>query len=198
MQLRLGGSRRDAEHLGDLLVLVTFDIVQREHTSGALRQSREEDSAVEDALLEQDGPDAEPLLDAAVDPAPSPTFAVASTGVIDIIPFAGDPATDADEDGLALDADPDVEALGAIDAELEDPNDADDPQIAADDDDTLSGDRPWEKYVKTDADLEADAFFASFTAEQAERAAAQESDGSAAGEGADADGPAADEGNEQR
>ena len=156
-----------------------------------------EDSAAEQAPVEDDGPDAEPPLDAAVDPSPSPAFAVASTGVIDIIPFAGDPATDADEDGLALDADPDVEALGAIDAELEDPDDADDPQIAADDDDTLSGDRPWEKYVKTDADLEADAFFASFTAEQAERAAARESDGSAAGEGADADGPAADEGNEQ-
>ena len=66
-----------------------------------------------------DEPAAEPPVDAAVDPAPSPTFAVAGTGVIDIIPFdAGDPATDAYEDDLALDGDPDVEALGAIDAEL--------------------------------------------------------------------------------
>jgi ABC-2 type transport system ATP-binding protein len=49
------------------------------------------------------------------------------------------------------DADPDVEAIGAIDDELmaPEPPDADD-------------DRPWENYVKTDADVEADAFFASF------------------------------------
>jgi hypothetical protein len=135
--------------------------------------------------------DAEPLLDAAVDPSPSPTFAVASTGVIDIIPFAGDPATDADEDGLALDSDPDVEALGAIDAELEDADGADDPpQIAADHDDAVSGDRPWEKYVKTDADLEADAFFASFTAQEAAEEAAREA--------ADSDRSGADERDEQR
>lgn len=48
------------------------------------------------------------------------------------------------------DADPDVEAIGAIDEELlaPEPPDADD--------------RPWESSAKTDADLEADAFFASF------------------------------------
>lgn len=50
-----------------------------------------------------------------------------------------------------VDADPDVDAIGAIDDELmaPAPPDADD-------------DRPWENYVKTDADFEADAFFASF------------------------------------
>ena len=80
------------------------------------------------------------------------------TGVIDIIPFdAGDPSTDAYQDGLALDEDPDVEALGAIDAELSDI----DADTGADPADPPSGDRPWETYVKTDADLEADAFFAS-------------------------------------
>ncbi len=70
--------------------------------------------------------DAEPPLDAAVDPSPTAIYAVASTGVIDIIPSAGDPETD---------------------------------------------DRPWENYVKTDADVEADAFFASFTAAEAAAAA---------------------------
>lgn len=49
------------------------------------------------------------------------------------------------------DADPDVEAIGEIDDELStpEPPDADD-------------DRPWEHYVKTDSDIEADAFFAAF------------------------------------
>ena len=123
----------------------------------------------------------------AVDPAPSPVFAVAGTGVIDIIPFdAGDPATDAYGNGLALDADPDVEALGAIDAELSAGDDADGPNVepAADDlddadavppiapdDESIPDDRPWEDYVKTEADLEADAFFASFTAAEAAEAA---------------------------
>lgn len=109
--------------------------------------------------------DAEPLVEAAVDPSPGATIAVASTGVIDIVPFAGDPATDAYEDDLALDGDADVEELGAIDAELSEP---DPPQDA---DEIVSGDRPWENYVKTDADVEADAFFASFTAQEAADAA---------------------------
>jgi ABC-2 type transport system ATP-binding protein len=98
-----------------------------------------------------------------VDPTPTATFAVASTGVIDIVPFtAGDPATDAYQDDLPLDADPDVEALGAIDEELSTPD------LPADPEDPVAGDRPWETYVRTDADLEADAFFASFTATDAE------------------------------
>jgi len=114
---------------------------------------------------EQDAPAVVEPADSPVEPAaeppgepfvePSPTYAVASTGVIDIIPFAGDPATDAYADGLPLDADPDVEALGAIDEELSDVEDADEPPVV---------DRPWEKYVKTPADVEADAFFATFTA----------------------------------
>ena len=86
-------------------------VARRRDRRGRRRERR-------DARRRRRRSDAEPPLDAAVDPSPSPTFAVASTGVIDIIPFAGDPATDADEDGLALDEDPDVEALGAIDAEL--------------------------------------------------------------------------------
>ena len=50
--------------------------------------------------------DAEPPVGPPVDPSPNLTFAVASTGVIDIIPFgAGDPATDAYQDALARDED---------------------------------------------------------------------------------------------
>ena len=49
------------------------------------------------------------------------------------------------------DADPDVEELAAIDDELSTPE-------PPDEDD----DRPWENYVKTEADVEADAFFAAF------------------------------------
>jgi ABC-2 type transport system ATP-binding protein len=194
----------------------------------AAEEPADEEWAAEESAAEDDETDAEPLIDAAVDPAPSPTFAVAATGVIDIIPFAGDPATDADEDGLALDADPDVEALGAIDAELDDaelddaalddaalddaggsdevsgPDDDDpvddDPQMAADEDEPVSGDRPWETYVKTEADLEADAFFASFTAaEAAEAAARAEADGTDTDTiDDDTDRPTADEGDEQR
>jgi ABC-2 type transport system ATP-binding protein len=149
---------------------------------------------------EDDESDAEPPVDAAVDPSPSPTFAVASTGVIDIIPFdAGDPETDAYQDGLALDEDPDVEALGAIDAELTDADADADPPLGADDADPVSGDRPWETYVKTEADLEADAFFASFTA--AEAAAAREAEDAAsdlADKEDDGDTRAVDEGGESR
>ncbi|HYI50690.1 MAG TPA: ATP-binding cassette domain-containing protein [Microbacterium sp.] len=121
--------------------------------------------------------DAEPPVEPAIDPSPSATFAVASTGVIDIVPFAaGDPATDAYADGLPLDEDPDVEALGAIDAELSEPD------LPPDDPEPVPGDRPWENYVKTEADVEADAFFASFTA----REAAEAAEAAAAGEAAEA------------
>ena len=126
--------------------------------------------------------------EALIDPSPSPTYAVATTGVIDIIPFQdGDPETDAYDDGLPLDGDPDVEALGEIDEELSDPAMADEPE-------TLTGDRPWETYVKTDADLEADAFFASFTArEAAEAAAAEAAAADASADEAPAEGTPADE-----
>jgi ABC-2 type transport system ATP-binding protein len=146
--------------------------------------------------------DAEPLVEAAVDPSPSATFAVASTGVIDIVPVAGDPATDAYADDLPPDGDADVEELGAIDAELSEP---DPPQEA---DEIVAGDRPWENYVKTDADVEADAFFASFTAQEAADAAeaaeaaevaeAAEADADADADAADDDTSRDDEGGEQR
>lgn len=67
-------------------------------------------------------------------------FAVASTGVIDIIP-----ATEREE-GDEADAD----------TEPADPEESGAPGEPAD------VDRPWERYEKTDADLEADRFFAAF------------------------------------
>ncbi|MFC8680448.1 ATP-binding cassette domain-containing protein [Microbacterium ureisolvens] len=77
----------------------------------------------------------------------SPTWAVASTGVIDVVP---QPAA-AFDPWAPEDSDPDVDAIGEIDDELStrEPVDADD-------------DRPWEHYEKTESDREADAFFAAF------------------------------------
>ena len=49
-----------------------------------------------------------------------------------------------------MDADPDVEAIAAVDDELTAPEPPD------------ADDRPWERFVKTESDLEADAFFAAF------------------------------------
>ncbi|GAA5196195.1 ABC transporter ATP-binding protein [Microbacterium jejuense] len=113
--------------------------------------------------------DAEPASDAA-EPAVTTGagFAVASTGVIDIVPPAAAEAEsfdEADAADLPEDADPDVEELGTIDDELATPE-------PPDEDD----DRPWENYVKTEADVEADAFFSSFdTGEGAEGGEAAES-----------------------
>ncbi|MGK3954100.1 ATP-binding cassette domain-containing protein [Microbacterium sp. I2] len=64
-------------------------------------------------------------------------FAVASTGIIDIVP----------QDDLPADSDEDVEALGEIDEEL-------------------SSERPWENHVKTESDVEADRFFGRFDDEE--------------------------------
>ena len=78
-------------------------------------------------------------------------FAVASTGVIDIVPSGG--GNEANVDELPEDADPDVEAIGEIDDELSavEPAESDDA-------------RPWESHVKTEADVEADRFFGAFDA----------------------------------
>jgi ABC-2 type transport system ATP-binding protein len=142
---------------------------------------------------EDDERDAEPPVEPAIDPTPTAAFAVASTGVIDIIPFGGDPETDALEDGRPLDADGDVEALGAIDDELSEADGADTGALAADgadsadadgvegpDDAPNSSDRPWETYVRTEADEEADAFFAAFTGgDDADEPAADQPDADA-------------------
>jgi ABC-2 type transport system ATP-binding protein len=93
--------------------------------------------------------DAAPDATAAPEPEPAAqsesehhqTFAVASTGLIDIVPSA------------PLDADPDVEAVGDIDEALSAP----DPEAGP-----IDPERPWETYVKTDADTDADRFFSGF------------------------------------
>lgn len=156
---------------------------------------------------QEDEADAEPPVEPAVDPTPTASFAVASTGVIDIIPFGGDPETDAYEDGRPLDADADVEALGAIDDELTEAegaepgapdadraDGADGAESDAPDDAASSTDRPWETYVRTDADDEADAFFAAFTdADDADEPSAEEpSAEEPSADERDADGPDSD------
>ncbi|GAA1923697.1 hypothetical protein GCM10009775_15070 [Microbacterium aoyamense] len=125
-------------------------------------------------------------------------FAVAATGVIDVVPVASeaeDEATDAAApvdseplpEGLAadavfpeadpvapVDADPDVEALGEVDQELENAEAGTD-------------ERPFDTYDKTTSDVDADAFFSSFdttkdekppTADEQETAEATEEFGS--------------------
>jgi ABC-type multidrug transport system ATPase subunit len=80
------------------------------------------------------------------------SFAVASTGVIDVVPAAGfEAGAPSAASDLPEDADPDVEALGEIDEELSSPEE---------------DDRPWESKVKTEADQEADRFFAAFDTDQ--------------------------------
>ncbi|WP_082541226.1 ATP-binding cassette domain-containing protein [Microbacterium sp. Root166] len=132
------------------------------------------------AVLESTGTDGESDAAPAVagdpeleEPEPSPetvapaSFAVASTGVIDIIPTDVGPEPEAEhgadegveaEDEAEEDAD---EPAEQVEAEPEqDPADPDDVEehVVSDADD-----RPWEDYVKTDADVEADRFFAGFT-----------------------------------
>ena len=105
----------------------------------------EEDEAAEDARAEHDAT----AGDAGTAAAAASAAWVGQSGEAEA------PEDDASSDPWAPeDADPDVDALGAIDDELSTPEPAD-----ADDD------RPWEHYVKTDSDLEADAFFAAFDAD---------------------------------
>ena len=175
-------------------------------------------------------PDTEPPVDPAPAGSTAATFTVASTGVIDIIALsAGDPETDAYADGLPLDADPDVEALGAIDAELSDEDDGDsadadevfdtdaavasgelasegpDTEVSTEgdvlEDDSVDQDRPWAQYVKTDSDVEADAFFAAFTESDGQTTPSSETGpepGGPPGAAASDHTAADDEGGEQR
>ncbi|WP_106815246.1 ATP-binding cassette domain-containing protein [Microbacterium timonense] len=92
---------------------------------------------------------------------PGAAYAVASTGVIDII-GAGEPDPWAPED-----ADPDVGAIGEIDDELSVPE----PPESADD-------RPWQNQAKTESDREADAFFSAFDAGRNEPADRTDAEGS--------------------
>jgi len=47
MQLRLASTRGDAEHLRDLLVLVSLDVVEHEHLPSSRRKSRDRRVEVE-------------------------------------------------------------------------------------------------------------------------------------------------------
>lgn len=124
------------------------------------------ETAVEEAATAETAPEAEPApfegapLEGAVEEAPeeaepgprTAAFAVASTGVIDVIP------PDEDEDG-AGDPVEEAEPIDAAGEELATDEDVED--LVSDDDD----DRSWDEYVKTEADVEADRFFAAFDAE---------------------------------
>jgi len=91
-------------------------------------------------------PQAEAERQAEPDPGPEPSQTADSTA-----------PEGADDPWAPEDSDPDVDAIGTLDDELStpEPPDADD-------------DRPWEHYVKTDSDMEADAFFAAFDHEAPE------------------------------
>ncbi len=101
---------------------------------------------------------AETAPDAAAEEAPeeaepgprTAAFAVASTGVIDVIP------PDEDEDGAGEPVE-EAEQIDAAGEELATDEDVED--LVSDDDD-----RSWDEYVKTEADVEADRFFAAFDA----------------------------------
>ncbi|MHC2999901.1 ABC transporter ATP-binding protein, partial [Microbacterium sp. HJ5] len=124
------------------------------------------------------------------------SFAVASTGVIDIIP--GTEAGDDDESPDAGEADGEEPDSGGADSGGADagaePAAAESVPVQTDDDLTdedlyapETDDRPWENYVKTEADLEADRFFAAFDAEKAAAAAAEAEAEADADADADAD-----------
>jgi len=179
-----------------------------ETTDAAAEAPSDEESAASEATpADSESPlDEAPAVD--VDPATPITasFAVASTGIIDIVPPPSDASTDsaaeagaedsdvdvealddvdeeltsadeervfampaaggADDTDLPEDSDVDVEAIGEIDEELSTPDLSDDEAAgeASVSSPDVEGDeqRPWGEYVKTEADLEADRFFAAF------------------------------------
>ena len=166
--------------------------------------------APEEAAPAETAPDADPApfegapLEGAVEEAPADAaaedvpeeaapgprtaaFAVASTGVIDVIP------PDEDEDGAGEPVE-EAEPIDAAGEELATDEDVED--LVSDDDD-----RSWDEYVKTEADVEADRFFAAFDAEaeagsEATEAPSPEHD-PAEGEPVDGE-PAGDEGSDLR
>lgn len=115
------------------------------------------------------------------------SFAVAGTGIIDIIPPSGagaadDVAGEQADDAEAVtapgeDSNPDVDALVEIDDELTDAELDDAPEGEA-------SDRPWENYVKTEADVEADRFFGAFDSEGRAISPSTDPEGSEPGEAA--------------
>jgi ABC-type multidrug transport system ATPase subunit len=132
-----------------------------------------------------DAAPAESTKDDVIEPvAPKPPvaaagFAVASTGVIDIVggdddvrqPAAVETEVEALEPETAAVGPPAGEVLAAEEDAVSFEGGADEPD---DSDEPEQSDRPWEEYVRTESDIEADAFFASFDAQQAAAAAAAE------------------------
>ncbi len=118
---------------------------------------------------------AAPPEDAAEVPDPAPAaFVVASTGIIDVVPPSSpDDDTLADApSGAAFAVGSSGETVTTDSVEVVD--EGADEGAATDVDETADGDRPWEQYVKTEADLEADRFFSTFDREEAARLAAEE------------------------
>ncbi|WP_457099476.1 ATP-binding cassette domain-containing protein [Microbacterium sp. P5_E9] len=106
-------------------------------------------------------------------------FAVAGTGVIDIIPVAdetSDPDV-ADDEVHADGAEAGAEGDGAPDDGDDSAEPAADDAVTEDSPEEAPHDveRPWEEYIRTDSDEEADRFFSSFDADQAAAAAAANS-----------------------
>ena len=121
-----------------------------------------DDSADPEADTEPDA-DAEPE-EAAEPDADAPgaaAFAVAGTGVIDIIPVDDETAAAGVEEdephGDAVESDAPTDDQSTEDSPDEAPHDVE---------------RPWEEYIRTDSDEEADRFFSSFDADRAAAAAA--------------------------
>lgn len=109
-------------------------------------------------------------------PASTAAFVVASTGVIDLVAVeeaqaAAEPEPEAEPELAEPEAEAEPEPEAAPEPEPE-AGPEPEPEPESDDVDALADDeRPWEEYVKTDADVEADRFFAAFDDSLAERAA---------------------------
>ncbi len=104
-------------------------------------------------------------------PAASAAFVVASTGVIDVVSRDAEPEPGAfvpieTDEKPATDASGGADSTGIADDSGATSPDDERPEAAAPLE-VADPERPWEDYVKTDSDLEADAFFSSFDAAQA-------------------------------
>lgn len=174
--------------------LVAEEVITAGEVSAALEDEQVEEEP-ESAGSEPEPADAEgsaPAPDAA-----AAGFVVAATGIIDVVPTASEPAEPVPA------PEPDVEpadehvstgsvfsvgssgetvsteAISIVETSDEpvDDSDAGEPEGDAE--------RPWEQYVKTEADLEADRFFSTFTREEAARLAAEEAASTGSAESAE-------------
>ncbi|SIT86579.1 ABC transporter ATP-binding protein [Microbacterium sp. RU33B] len=128
-----------------------------------------------DSPLDEAAHAAAPEDSAEVPDAAPAAFVVASTGIIDVVPSssADDDDTPADApSGAAFAVGSSGETVSTDSVEVVD--EGAEEGASPDVDETADGDRPWEQYVKTEADLEADRFFSTFDREEAARLAAEE------------------------